>query len=360
MRRVYNFAPGPATLPESVLKKAQKELLDYEGTGMSVMELSHRSKIFEDILKETETLFRELMNIPENYRVLFLQGGASLQFAMVPMNLLRKSKKADYVCTGSWAKKAIEEASRYGNIKVVASSEDRQFTYIPDIDPEKCTPDADYFHITTNNTIYGTKYTEIPDTGKVPLVADMSSNILSEVYDVKRFGLIYAGAQKNIGPAGLTVVIIREDLIGEPVDGTPKMLKYKIHAEHNSLYNTPPCYCIYMAKLNLQWLKDQGGVPEIEKINREKAHILYDFIDNSKLFRGTADQKYRSLMNVTFRLPSEELTQRCLKEAEKAGFVNLKGHRSVGGLRASIFNAMSLEGVKKLVDFLKRFERENG
>ncbi len=346
-------------LPEPALKKAREELLDYRETGMSVMELSHRSKIFEEIIKETEALFREVMNIPKDYKVLFLQGGASLQFAMVPMNLFNRSRKADYVSTGSWAKKAIEEASRYGTVSVVASSEDRQFCYIPEIEPAKCTPDADYLHITTNNTIYGTRFAKIPETGKVPLVADMSSNILSEVYDVSQFGLIYAGAQKNIGPAGLTVVIIREDLIVEALDGTPTMLQYKIHAEKNSLYNTPPCYCIYMAKLTLGWLKEQGGVAGIEKLNREKARLLYDFLDNSSFFSGTADPEYRSLMNVTFRLPSEELTQRCVKEAEKEGLLTLKGHRSVGGMRASIFNAMPIEGVKKLVGFLEKFEHDN-
>lgn len=359
MRTVFNFSPGPATLPEEVLSRAQKELLDYNGTGISVMELSHRSELFGEIIQSAEGLLRELMNIPPAYTVLFLQGGASTQFAMVPLNLFTKSKKADYVNTGNWSKKAITEARRYGDVKVVASSEDRNFAYIPKLGHSLFTPDADYVHITTNNTIYGTRYSSIPDTGGPTLVADMSSNILSEAYDVEKFGLIYAGAQKNIAPAGLTIVIIRSDLIGEPLDITPTMLRYKTHAEKKSVYNTPPCWNIYMAKLMFEWVSEQGGVAALEEANREKAGLLYDFLDNSKLFRGTADKGDRSLMNVTFVLPTDELTEKCVKQAEENGLLNLKGHRSVGGLRASIFNAMPIEGVKKLVAFLDKFEKAN-
>ena len=315
MERVYNFSPGPSMLPLPVLQKAQKEMLNYKNTGMSVMELSHRSKIFTEIIEEAEHLLRELMNIPENYKVLFLQGGASTQFAMVPLNLMSKNKKADYVVTGSFAKKAAAEAKLYGTVNVVASSADRNFSYIPDVDSLKPSADADYFHITTNNTIYGTRYTKLPETGNVPLVADMSSNILSETYDVTKFGLIYAGAQKNIGPAGLTVVIIREDLIGNALDITPTMLNYKTHSDNNSLYNTPTTYSIYMAKLVFEWLKEQGGVAAIEKINIEKAKMLYDCIDNSDLYTGTAEPKDRSIMNVTFTLPSDELTNKFVKES---------------------------------------------
>lgn len=359
MERVYNFSPGPSMLPLSVLQKAQKEMLNYKDTGMSVMELSHRSKIFTEIIEEAESLLRELMGIPENYKVLFLQGGASTQFAMVPLNLMAKNKKADYVITGSFAKKAAAEAKRYGTVNIVASSADRNFSYIPDIDSLKPGVDSDYFHITTNNTIYGTRYTKLPETGNVPLVADMSSNILSETYDVTKFGLIYAGAQKNIAPAGLTIVIIREDLIGNALDITPTMLDYKTHADNNSLYNTPTTYSIYMAKLVFEWLKEQGGVAAIEKVNVEKAKLLYDCIDNSDFYTGTAVPEYRSIMNVTFTLPSEELTSKFVKEAEKAGLTTLKGHRSVGGIRASIYNAMPIDGVKALVEFMKKFELEN-
>ncbi|KPJ89394.1 MAG: MFS transporter [Spirochaetes bacterium DG_61] len=359
MGRVYNFSAGPSMLPEEVLKIAQQEMLDYRGTGMSVMEMSHRSKAFDEIIKEAASLLKTIMNIPQNYRVLFLQGGASTQFTMVPLNLFRKSKSADYVNTGSWSTKAIKEAARYGKVHVVASSEDKNYTYIPKLEKDMFDPDADYVHITTNNTIYGTRYTSFPDSGAVPLVADMSSNILSEGLDVSQFGLIYAGAQKNIAPAGLTVVIIREDLIGHAMDITPTMLDYKIHADKDSLYNTPPCYCIYIALLVFKWLLKIGGIAEMEKINREKATLLYDVIDNSKLYRGTARSEDRSIMNVTFVLPSDELNQKFVKESEKEGFVSLKGHRSVGGLRASIYNAVPLEGVKKLIDFMKQFELQN-
>ncbi len=359
MNRVYNFSPGPSMLPLPVLEKAQKELLDYQGTGMSVMELSHRSKLFQDIVDSAQELLIDLMSIPQNYKVLFLQGGATTQFSMVPLNLYSNNRKADYVITGSFAKKAAQEAKRYGQVNVVASSADKNFSYIPDIDSMKPSPDSDFFHITTNNTIYGTRFTKLPDTGDVPLVADMSSNILSEVFDVSKFGLIYAGAQKNMAPSGLTIVIVREDLVGKAMNITPLMLDYKVHVEQNSLYNTPTTFSIYMAKLVFEWLKDLGGVAEMEKINIEKANILYDCIDNSTMYKGTANPKDRSLMNVTFTLPNEELTSKFIKEAEKEGMVTLKGHRSAGGIRASIYNAMPIEGVKALADFMKRFELNN-
>lgn len=358
MDRVYNFSAGPAALPEEVLETAKKEMLNWHGSGMSVMEMSHRSKWFEEIITKAEADLRDLMNIPSNYRVLFLQGGAWTQFAMVPMNLMKKGK-ADYVNTGSWSKKAISEARKYGKVNVVASSEDAKFSYIPELNPETFSKDADYFYITTNNTIYGTRYTKLPETGNVPLVADMSSNILSEVYDVTKFGLIFAGAQKNMGPAGVVVVIIREDLITDVQPEVPTMLQYKVHAEHNSLFNTPPCYSIYICGLVFEWLKKLGGVPAIQKVNEEKAAILYDYLDNSKLFKGTVRKEDRSLMNVTFVTGDKDLDAKFVKEAEENGLVNLKGHRSVGGMRASIYNAMPVEGVKKLVEFMKEFEARN-
>jgi len=359
MGRVYNFSAGPAVLPEPVLIKAAEEMLDYQGTGMSVMEMSHRSKAFTAIITSAEETLRQLMNIPQNYHVLFLQGGGSSQFAMVPLNLLNKSKKADYVNTGSWAKKAISEAKKYGEISVVASSEDKTFSYIPKLEKSMFNPEADYAYIVSNNTIYGTVYHELPDTSNVPLVADMSSNFLSQVYDVNKFGIVFAGAQKNVGPAGVTVVIIRDDLIGNAKDFTPTMFNYKTHVEGKSLFNTPPCYSIYIANLVFEWVKELGGVPAIEKINREKAAMVYDFIDNSSLFKGTADPKDRSIMNVTFVLPNEELNAKFINEAKKNGLETLKGHRSVGGMRASIYNAMPVDGVKKLVEFMKKFEKEN-
>ncbi|NLP46208.1 MAG: 3-phosphoserine/phosphohydroxythreonine transaminase [Epulopiscium sp.] len=359
MKRVYNFSAGPSVLPESVLKEAQKEMLCYQDSGMSVMEMSHRSEAYGKIIQEAEQLLRELMNIPSNYKVLFLQGGASSQFAMVPLNLFRKNKKADYVNTGVWSKKAIKEAKRYGNIRIVASSEEEGFNHIPELDSTKFDPDADYFYIVSNNTIYGTRYTDLPDTGEVPLVADMSSNILSEVCDVSKFGIIFAGAQKNMGPAGLTVVIIREDLIGHAMDITPTMFNYKTHADANSMFNTPPTYSIYIAKLVFSWLKEQGGILAMEKRNKEKAKILYDYLDQSTLFKGTAAKKDRSLMNIPFVLPTEELNKAFIQEAIQQGFVNLKGHRSVGGMRASIYNAMPTEGVIKLVTFMKEFEEKH-
>lgn len=358
MSRVYNFSAGPAVLPEEVLKEAADEMLDYKGSGMSVMEMSHRSKAFDDIIKQAEADIRDLMNIPDNYKVLFLQGGGNTQFAMVPLNLYKKGK-ADYVQTGQWAKKAAQEAKKWGDVHIVASSEDKVYSYIPKLDKSMFDPEADYFHITYNNTIYGTRYTKIPDTGNVPLVGDLSSCIMSEVIDVTKFGLIYAGAQKNIGPAGVTVVIIREDLLGNAKPECPTMLDYKIHADKDSLFNTPPCYAIYVAGLVFKWLKQMGGVAEMQKVNEEKAGILYDFLDNSSLFKGTVVPEDRSLMNVPFVTGDDDLNAKFIKEATAAGLVNLKGHRTVGGMRASIYNAMPVEGVKTLVEFMKKFETEN-
>lgn len=360
MSRVYNFSAGPSMLPESVLKKAAAEMLDYQGSGQSVMEMSHRSKVYDAIIKEAEALLREVMQIPDNYKVLFLQGGASSQFAMIPLNLMTGSGKADYVITGQWAKKAYKEGSRYGEAHVVASSEDKTFSYIPKLDKSAFTPDADYFHICMNNTIYGTVYHELPDTGDVPLVADISSCILSRPIDVSRFGVLYAGAQKNMAPAGLTVVIIREDLIGHAQEITPTMFNYKTHADADSMFNTPPCYTIYIAKLVLEWIKNEiGGLDKMLEINEKKAKMLYDFLDSSEMFRGTVVPEDRSLMNVPFVTGSDELDAKFVKAATEAGFVNLKGHRSVGGMRASIYNAMPVEGVEKLVAFMKKFEEEN-
>ena len=360
MARVYNFSAGPSVLPESVLRTAAEEMLDYKGSGQSVMEMSHRSKTYDAIIKECEALLREVMNIPSNYKVLFLQGGASSQFAMVPLNLMNGSGKADFVLTGQWASKAQQEAARYGEAHVVASSKDKTYSYIPALDPASFTPDADYFHICLNNTIYGTRYTALPETGKVPLVADISSCILSEPLDVSRFGLLYAGAQKNMGPAGLTVVIVREDLIGHARDITPTMFNYQIHADNGSMYNTPPCYAIYICKLVLEWIKnDIGGLEKMKTYNEKKAALLYDFLDASAMFKGTVEKKDRSLMNIPFVTGNEELDAKFVKEAAAAGFVNLKGHRSVGGMRASIYNAMPIEGVEKLVAFMKQFEAAN-
>jgi phosphoserine aminotransferase len=359
MERVYNFSAGPAVLPESVLKKAKEEMLCYGDTGISVMEMSHRSKEFKEIIADAEELLRELMNIPSNYKVLFLQGGASSQFSMVPLNLFRRSHKADYVNTGNWSQKAIKEAQRYGKVNIVASSKEQNFNNIPYLDPSQFDNDADYFYITTNNTIYGTRYTELPDTKDVPLVADMSSNILSEPYDVSKFGIIFAGAQKNIGPAGLTIVIVRDDLIGDAMDITPNMFNYKTHVDANSMFNTPPTYSIYIAKLVFEWLKEQGGIEAIAKKNRAKAKLIYDYLDRSSLFKGTVEEKDRSLMNVPFVLSTKELDAAFIEEATKQGLINLKGHRSVGGMRASIYNAMPIEGVQALVDFMKQFEEKN-
>ncbi|MFP4416085.1 MAG: 3-phosphoserine/phosphohydroxythreonine transaminase [Chitinivibrionales bacterium] len=359
MARVFNFSAGPATLPLAVLEQAAREMTDYKGTGMSVMEMSHRSAAFQEIIDTASDTLRKLMNIPENYKILFLQGGASSQFAMVAMNLIGRTGKADYINTGAWSKKAIAEGKRYGEVHVVASSEDKTFNYIPEITNDMLDPKASYVHITTNNTIYGTRYTKLPETGDVPLVADMSSNILSEQLDVSRFGIIYAGAQKNIGPAGVTIVIIREDLLGDALDMTPTMLNYKTHADKDSMFNTPPTYAIYIAKLVFDWLEKQGGVAAMEQINREKAAILYDYLDNSKMFEGTARVQDRSLMNVPFVTSSDDLNAKFIKQAAGEGLVTLKGHRSVGGMRASIYNAMPVEGVKKLVAFMEKFENEN-
>ena len=360
MKRVYNFSAGPSMLPEKVLRTAADEMLDYHGSGQSVMEMSHRSKVYDGIIKETESLLREVMNIPDNYKVLFLQGGASSQFAMVPLNLMTGSGKADFVLTGQWATKAYKEAARYGEANVGASSKDKTFSYIPKLDPSTFTKDADYFHICLNNTIYGTKWNTLPETGNVPLVADISSCILSEPIDVSRFGLLYAGAQKNMGPAGLTVVIIREDLIGRAKDFTPTMFNYQTHADNDSMFNTPPCYAIYICKLVLDWIKnDIGGLEKMKELNEKKAKILYDFLDSSKLFKGTVVPEDRSLMNIPFVTGSEELDAKFVKEAAAHDFVNIKGHRSVGGMRASVYNAMPIEGVEKLVAFMKEFEAAN-
>lgn len=344
-------------LPVEVLEKAQKEMVEYGKSGMSVMEMSHRSKDYEEIIFGAEALVRELMNVPDNYKILFLQGGGSSQFAMVPLNL-SKNKKADYVITGQWAKKAASEAEKYIEVNRVASSQDKTFSYIPKLDKNTFSKDADYFYICYNNTIYGTRFTELPQTD-APLVADISSCVMSEVIDVSKFGLLFAGAQKNLGPAGVTLVIVREDLIGECLPGTPTMFDYSIHAKNDSLYNTPPTYSIYVLKLVLEWIKEQGGVAAIEKINKAKAKILYDYLDSSKLFKGTVVPEDRSLMNIPFVTGNEELDAKFVKEAKEAGFVNLKGHRTVGGMRASIYNAMPVEGVEKLVEFMKKFEAEN-
>lgn len=356
MNRVFNFAPGPAVMPLEALETAAREMTSYKNTGVSVMEMSHRSKMYLEIFDETVTLIRELMLIPDDYAVLLLQGGATGQFAAIPMNLLTGSGKADYVDSGSFAHNAMIEARKYGNVRAVASSREINYTRVPDVDPALIDPEADYVHITTNNTIFGTRFTAIPNTGSVPLVADMSSNILSEVYDVKDFGVIYAGAQKNIGPAGVTLVIVRKDLLGREMPTTPNILSWKKMADADSMFNTPTTYSIYMAGLCLKWLKNLGGVPAIEKVNVEKANILYGFLDESKLFNGVAEAPWRSRMNVTFRTGDEALDDAFVKEAAKAGLINLKGHRSAGGMRASIYNAMPVEGVQALVDFLKRFE----
>lgn len=359
MSRVYNFSAGPAVLPEEVLREAAEEMLDYNGIGMSVMEMSHRSKAFQEIIDTAEADLRELMEIPDDYAVLFLQGGASQQFAAVPMNLM-KNKEADYIVTGQWAKKAAEEAKKYGKVNIVASSADKTFSYIPDCKDLPISENADYVYICENNTIYGTKYKELPDTKGKLLVADVSSCFLSEPVDVTRYGVIYGGVQKNIGPAGTVVVIIRKDLITDDVlPGTPTMLKYKTHADAGSLYNTPPAYGIYICGKVFKWIKKQGGLAAMKEHNEKKAKILYDYLDQSKMFSGTVEPKDRSLMNVPFVTGDEELDARFIKESKEAGFENLKGHRTVGGMRASIYNAMPIEGVQALVEFMKKFEEEN-
>lgn len=356
MSRVYNFSAGPAVLPEEVLQEAADEMLNYRGRGMSVMEMSHRSKAYETIINEAEADLRQLMNIPDNYSVLFLQGGASQQFAMIPMNLM-KNRVADYIITGQWAKKAYQEAQLYGKANVVASSADSTFSYIPDCSDLPISEDADYLHICENNTIYGTKFKELPNTKGKTLVADMSSCYLSEPVDVSRYGMIYGGVQKNIGPAGVVIVIIRKDLITDDVlPGTPTMLRYKIHDDSKSLYNTPPAYGIYICGKVFKWLKKQGGLEAMKKYNEKKAGILYEFLDQSRMFKGTVEKKDRSLMNVPFVTGEEALDVQFIKEAKAAGFENLKGHRSVGGMRASIYNAMPIDGVEKLAAFMKQFE----
>ena len=359
MSRVYNFSAGPAVLPEEVLKEAADEMLDYKGCGMSVMEMSHRSKDFQDIIDEAEKDLRELMNIPDNYKVLFVQGGAHVQFAMVPMNLM-KNRVADYIVTGQWAKKAADEAEKYGTVNRIASSADKTFSYIPDCSDLPVSEDADYVYICENNTIYGTKFKELPNTKGKTLVADVSSCFLSEPVDVTKYGVIYGGVQKNIGPAGVVIVIIREDLITEDVlPGTPTMLKYKTHADADSLYNTPPAYGIYICGKVFKWLKKMGGLSAMKEKNEKKAKLLYDFLDESKLFKGTVEKKDRSLMNVPFVTGDKDLDAKFVKEAKEAGLENLKGHRTVGGMRASIYNAMPYEGVEALVAFMKTFEEEN-
>lgn len=357
MSRVYNFSAGPAVLPEEVLWEAAEEMMDYRGCGMSVMEMSHRSKAFEEIINEAEADLRDLMHIPQNYKVLFLQGGASLQFAMIPMNLM-KNRVADYIVTGQWAKKAYQEAQKYGTANKIASSEDQTFSYIPDCSDLPITPEADYVYICENNTIYGTKFKKLPNTKGKLLVADVSSCFLSEPVDVEKYGIIYGGVQKNIGPAGMVISVIREDLITDDVlPGTPTMMKFKTHADANSLYNTPNCYCIYMCGKVFKWLKSMGGLEAMKERNEKKAAILYDFLDQSQLFHGTVRKEDRSLMNVPFVTGDKEMDAKFVSAAEEAGFVNLKGHRSVGGMRASIYNAMPIEGVEKLVEFMREFEK---
>ena len=360
MSRVYNFSPGPACMPLKVLETAGREITNYNNTGMSVMEMSHRSPMYEEIMAEAQALLREIMRIPENYKVLFLQGGASLQFAAICMNLLNGSGKADYIISGMFSQAAFEEALKYGDVKIAASSQSDNFTYIPQVNAGDIRADADYVHMCENNTVYGTRFIKLPETGGVPIVSDMSSCILSEPVDVGKYGLIYAGAQKNMGPSGVTAVIVRDDLIGKARPGTPKITDYKIQADNDSMINTPPCYAVYMLGLVLKWLRDDiGGLEAMRKINIEKAGILYDCIDNSKLFKGHAKPEYRSLMNVTFASGDKDLDDKFVKEAAAQGLVNLKGYRTVGGMRVSIYNAMPVDGVKKLTGFMEKFEKEN-
>ena len=360
MARVYNFSAGPSMLPEAVLKTAADEMLDYQGSGQSVMEMSHRSKTYDKIIKDAEALLREIMNIPDNYKVMFLQGGGSTQFAMVALNFMNKNNKADYIITGQWAKKAYQEAQKYGEAVAVASSADKTFSYIPDCSDLDIPEDADYVYICENNTIYGTKYKTLPNTKGHTLVADVSSCFLSEPVDVTKYGVIYGGVQKNVGPAGVVIAIIREDLITDDVlEGTPTMLKWKTQADADSLYNTPPCYGIYICGKVFKWIKKMGGLEAMKAHNEKKAKILYDYLDQSKLFKGTVVPEDRSLMNVPFVTGDAELDKKFVAEATAAGFVNLKGHRTVGGMRASIYNAMPIEGVEKLVEFMKKFEAEN-
>ena len=358
-KRVYNFSAGPAVLPEEVLREAADEMMNYRGCGMSVMEMSHRSKMFDDIIKETEQDLKDLLHVPSNYKVLFLQGGASQQFAAIPMNLM-KNGVADYIVTGRWAKKAYEEAQIYGKINKIASSEDKNFSYIPDCSDLPISKDADYVYICENNTIYGTKFWQLPNTKGKLLVSDVSSCFLSEPIDIEKYGVIYGGVQKNIGPAGMVISIIRDDLISSEVfPGTPTMLKWKTQADENSLYNTPNCYCIYICGKVFKWIKRMGGLAAMKAHNERKANILYDYLDNSKMFHGTAAKKDRSLMNVPFVIGDEVLEKKFIAESKSAGFENLKGHKSVGGMRASIYNAMPIEGVEALVRFMEKFEKEN-
>ena len=359
MERVYNFSAGPSMLPVEVLEQASAEMLCYQDSGMSVMEMSHRSPVYEKIIADAEALFRQVMNIPDNYKVLFLQGGASTQFAAVPLNLLSGSGKADYILSGQFSTKAYKEAQKYGDVKAAASSKDANFSFVPQTDKSSFRPDADYVHICFNNTIYGTKFPYIPDTGDIPLVADMSSCILSEPFDVSKFGVIYAGAQKNMAPAGLTVVIVREDLLGKAKAETPSMLDYKLMADNGSMYNTPPCWCIYVAKLVYEWILSIGGLEEMKKRNEKKAQLLYDYLDSQSYYVAPVEKSSRSMMNVTFVTGDADLDKKFASEAAKAGLMNLKGHRSVGGMRASIYNAMPYEGVEKLVAFMKDFAAAN-
>lgn len=359
MERVYNFSAGPSMLPLPVLEKAAKDMLNYEGSGMSVMEMSHRSPVYDAIIKDAEAKLRQLMNIPDNYKVLFLQGGASTQFSAIPLNLLNNSKKADYIVSGQFSGKAYKEAQKYGDIALAATSKDANFVFVPKTDRSSFRPDADYVHICFNNTIYGTKFPYIPDTGDIPLVADMSSCIISEPVDVSKFGLIYAGAQKNMAPAGLTIVIVREDLIGKADPQIPTMLDYSIMAENDSMYNTPPCYCIYIAKLVYEWILEMGGLEKMKEHNQKKASILYDYLDSQDYYIAPVEKESRSMMNVTFVTGDADLDKKFAKEAEACGLKNLKGHRSVGGMRASIYNAMPIEGVEKLVEFMKDFAKNN-
>ncbi|MBQ8145457.1 MAG: 3-phosphoserine/phosphohydroxythreonine transaminase [Clostridia bacterium] len=359
MSRVYNFSAGPSMLPLQVLETAAKDMLDYKGSGMSVMEMSHRSPVYDEIIKEAEALLRKLMNIPDNYKVLFLQGGASTQFAAVPLNLMNKNKKADYIVSGQFSGKAQKEATKYGDVVIAASSKDANFSFVPKTDRSSFRPDADYVHICFNNTIYGTKFPYIPDTGDVPLVADMSSCIISEPIDVSKFGVIYAGAQKNMAPAGLTVVIIREDLMGNAREDIPVMLDYKTMADNDSMYNTPPCYCIYVAKLVYEWILGLGGLEKMKEMNEKKAALLYDYLDSQDYYIAPVQKESRSMMNVTFVTGDGDLDKKFAKEADAQGLKNLKGHRSVGGMRASIYNAMPYEGVEKLVEFMKDFAKNN-
>ncbi len=359
MERVYNFSAGPSMLPFDVLKRAADEMLCYQNSGMSVMEMSHRSPEYDEIIKDAEKLLRKIMNIPDNYKVLFLQGGASMQFAAVPLNLMNKNKKADYILSGQFSTKAYKEALKYGDAIAVASSKDDNFSYVPQTDRSSFRADADYVHICFNNTIYGTKFPYIPDTGDIPLVADMSSCIISEPIDVSKFGLIYAGAQKNMSPAGLTLVIVRDDLIGNARADIPTVLDYSIMAENGSMYNTPPCYCIYIAKLVYEWIDNLGGLEKMKELNMKKANVLYDYLDNQDYYIAPVKKESRSMMNVTFITGDTELDKKFASEASAHGLKNLKGHRSVGGMRASIYNAMPYEGVVKLVEFMKKFADEN-